>query len=147
MFFLHAAEICGRRNFIAIAAQGLNGQVGPFLFGQGGLVHLVFVFSDALAGHVAHRSRKLGVGAGETFILRFMQHQQFGGAVLGHSGGAVGLVGEERDLANQVAAFGAVTSAVPVRQTHSARSHDIEFIRSVADVEQGFVFDQKFGVQ
>ena len=32
-------------------------------------------------------------------------------------------------------------------QAHSARSQNIEFIRSVADVEQVFVFDQKFRVQ
>ena len=116
MFFLHLIQITCSRNFTATRANGINRQIGPCLFGNSFLVDMAFVFQNALRCQFTNRIGKLGVGTRKHLVLRFMQHQQLGGTMFRHSGGAVGLVCQKRDFTQQITALNRVAAAIRMRQ-------------------------------
>ena len=65
---------------------------------------------------------------GETFVLRFVQHQQFSGAMLRNCGGAVCLMREKGDFTKQVSAFNGPRAAIRVSQRQTTGAQDIQFM-------------------
>ena len=98
VFLFHIAQVGGGGDLAATGSDGINRQIGPSLFGNSGLVEVTLVFQNTLCGEFTNRAYKFGVAACKNLVLRFVQYQQLGWAMLCHSGGAVGLVRQERHL-------------------------------------------------